>query len=137
MSMCWSVEAVLCAGKRNGDPFHEWVFKRRGNWGGDGLTWNEKTGSNSKHSSGAEKLKKTFPYVQDNIYAETADVMSTLPDKAVSIGTIEKVVLQDEPMVRENFTSNLLQVSSEIYYDESNSSVVYVEILDSFEETYN
>jgi len=63
--------------------------------------------------------------------------MSTLPDKAVSIGTIEKVVLQDEPMVRENFTSNLLQVSSEIYYDESNSSVVYVEILDSFEETYN
>ena len=63
--------------------------------------------------------------------------MSTLPDKAVSIGTIEKVVLQDEPMVRENFISNLLQVSSEIYYDESNSSVVYVEILDSFEETYN
>ena len=69
-------------------------------------------------------------YVQDKLFGETADVISNLPEKAVSVGTIEKVVPQNEPMERTNFTSNLLQIGSEIYCDEADPSVVYVKLPD-------
>jgi hypothetical protein len=73
-------------------------------------------------------------YVQDNLYGETADVVSTLPDGATCIGKVEKVVPQNEPMVRENFTSNALPEGSEIYYNKSDPDVVYVKLSDTTQE---
>lgn len=75
-------------------------------------------------------------YVKDNLYGQTADTVSTLPNEAVYIGSVEKVVPQNEPMVRENFTSNLLPVGSEIYYNESDPNVIYVRLLDTTQEQY-
>jgi hypothetical protein len=76
-------------------------------------------------------------YVKDNLYGETADTVSTLPNKAVYIGAVEKVVPQNEPMVQENFTSNLLPVGSEIYYNESDPNVIYVKLLGTTKEQYS
>jgi hypothetical protein len=76
-------------------------------------------------------------YVQDNLYGETSDVISTLPGGATYIGTVNKVVPQNEPMVRENFTSNALAVGSEIYYNESDPGVVYIKLSDTTEEQYS
>lgn len=76
-------------------------------------------------------------YVKDNLYGETADTVSTLPNEAVYIGTIEKVVSQNAPMVQENFTSNLVPVGSEIYYNELDQNVIYVKRLDTTQEPYS
>lgn len=75
-------------------------------------------------------------YVQDNLYGETSDTVNTLSDDAVCIGTIVRVVSQNEPMIHENFTSNLLQEGSEIYFDETSLDTVYVKLMDSPEEQY-
>ncbi|KPU46066.1 hypothetical protein OXPF_05490 [Oxobacter pfennigii] len=76
-------------------------------------------------------------YVQDALYGGTADVISILPDEAVYIGTVEKVVPQNEPMVRENFVSNTLSAGSEIYYSESDPNVIYVKLSDTSQEQYS
>ena len=76
-------------------------------------------------------------YVRDNLYGQTADVVNTLPDIAVSIGAIEKVVPQNEPMVQENFTSNTLQTGSKIYFDETTPDIIYVKLIDATEEKYS
>jgi len=65
-------------------------------------------------------------YVRDTLYGETADVVSVLPENAVSIGVIEKTVSQYEPMVRENFTSNLLPIGSQVFCDEADLNILYV-----------
>lgn len=90
---------------------------------------------------GTEKNKladyRPMIYVKDNLYGETADTVSTLPNETVYIGTVEKVVSQNEPMVRENFASNLLPVGSEIYYNEPDPNVIYVRLLGTTQEQYS
>jgi len=65
-------------------------------------------------------------YVQDALYGETADAINTLPEEAVFIGTIGSIVPRNEPMVRENFTSNLLPIGSQVFCDEADLTIVYV-----------
>ncbi len=76
-------------------------------------------------------------YVRDNLYGETADVVGALPEEAAYIGTIKKVVPQNEPMVRENFSSNALPEGSEIYYSESEPDAIYVKLADTSKEQYS
>lgn len=92
-----------------------------------------KTGTNNNDLSDYRPMV----YVQDNLYAETADVTSILPDQAIYIGKVERVIPQNEPMQRENFTSNALPVGSEIYYSESEPTIIYVSLLDTNEEKYS
>ena len=75
---------------------------------------------------GQSGVYRPMVYVQDILYGETADVVGVLPENAVSIGVIEKTVPQNEPMVRENFTSNLLPIGSQVYCDEADLNIVYV-----------
>lgn len=97
------------------------------------------TACSSKKGTANNELSDYRPmiYVQDNLYGETADVVSTLPEGTTYIGKVEKVVPQNEPMVRENFTSNALSEGSEIYYNESDSDVVYIKLSDTTEEQYS
>lgn len=94
------------------------------------------TACSSKKDTSNNELSDYKPmiYVQDNLYGETADVVSTLPDGATYIGKVEKVVPQNEPMVREDFTSNALPEGSEIYYNESDPDVVYVKLSDTTQQ---
>lgn len=71
---------------------------------------------------------KPMVYVQDQLYGDTGDVSSALPNGAVAIGTIQKVVPQNEPMVDENLISNTLPVGSEVFADELNPHIIYVKI---------
>jgi hypothetical protein len=84
--------------------------------------------SDKKESTTEGQLGEYRPmiFIQNTIYGETADVVSTLPENAIGIGTIEKVVSQNEPMVRENFTSNLLPAGSQVFCDEVDLNVIYV-----------
>jgi hypothetical protein len=75
-------------------------------------------------------------YVRDNLYAETADVVNSPPDKALSVGAIEKLVPQNEAMPQENFTSNVMPVGSEIYGEETDQSVIYVKLSDGKYSVY-
>ncbi len=93
--------------------------------------------SSKKDNSNELSDYKPMLYVQDNLYGETSDVVDALPDGTVYIGTINKLVSQSEPMVHENFTSNALPESSELYYNESNPDVVYVKLLDTNQVRYS
>lgn len=76
-------------------------------------------------------------YVKDKLYGETGDTVTTIPNEAVYIGAVEKVVPQNKAMVKENFTSNLLPVGSEIYYNKADSNIIYVKVLDTTQEQYS
>lgn len=97
------------------------------------------TACSSKKGTTNNELSDYRPmiYVQDNLYGETADVVSTLPDGVTYIGKVEKVVPQNEPMARENFTSNALPEGSEIYCNESEPDVVYVKLSDTTQQQYS
>ena len=71
---------------------------------------------------------KPMVYVQDVIYGDTGKVIDALPSDALLIGSIEKAVSQNEPMVEENYTSNSLPVGSEIYTSESEVSMIYIKL---------
>ena len=83
--------------------------------------------ANSNDTNGASDYKPMV-YVQDTIYGDTGKVISTLPSEAILIGSIEKTVPQNEPIVEENFTSNALPVGSEIYMSESAAFVIYIKL---------
>ena len=54
-----------------------------------------------------------------------------LPNNIVSIGFVENIVSQSEPMVHENFTSNIeLYYGKEIFHSEENAHLIFVEISD-------
>lgn len=76
-------------------------------------------------------------YVQDNLYGETSDIVNSLPDDAVYLGSIERVVSQSEPMIRKNFTSNVLGKGCEIYGDKATSDTVYVKLVNISAEQYS
>jgi hypothetical protein len=76
-------------------------------------------------------------YIQDSLYGETADVVSALPDNAVNIGKIVKLVAQNEPMVLENLASNVMPVGSEIYGIKSDKNVIHFELSNIYIELPN
>ena len=77
-------------------------------------------------------------FIQDILYGETFDVvhLNELPDNAQLIGSIETVVPQNAPMVRENNTSNVLKADSEVFADPSDSSKIYVQLPDGRYSVY-
>lgn len=74
-------------------------------------------------------------YVQNSLYGDTGRT-TALPDGAVLIGTIQKTVRQNEPMVKENFTSNTFPVGSEVFSNELDTKFIYVKMPDNSPEQY-
>jgi len=84
--------------------------------------------SNTKTDQGTLTDHRPMVFVNDLLYAETADVVSELPSGTTLIGTIEKLISQSEDMLEENFCSNNLPIGSEIYYDSSNPDQIYIKL---------
>lgn len=79
---------------------------------------------------------KPMIYVENNLYGETGKVHNSISDEVSFIGTIEKLVPQDEEMCREEFSSNAMPLGSEIYLDETNPEIAYVKFLQEGKEMY-
>lgn len=76
-------------------------------------------------------------YVENNLYGDTGNIHNSISDTASLIGTIEKLVPQDEEMGKEEFSSNAMPVGCEIYLDETNPKIVYVKFLKEGKEIYS
>ena len=79
---------------------------------------------------------KPMIYIKNNLYGDTGNIHNSISDAASLIGTIEKLVPQDEEMSKEEFSSNVMPVGSEIYFDEENPEFVYIKFLQEGKEMY-
>ena len=87
---------------------------------------------------------KPMIYVENNLYGDTGNIYDSISDTASLIGTIEKLVpqnekkvkIQNEKMGKEDFSSNAMPVGCEVYLDETNPEMVYVKFLKEGKEMY-
>lgn len=79
---------------------------------------------------------KPMIYVENNLYGDTGNIYDSISDTASLIGTIEKLVPQNEKMGKEDFSSNAMPVGCEVYLDETNPEMVYVKFLKEGKEMY-
>lgn len=71
---------------------------------------------------------KPMLFVQGQLYADTGNVIQSLPSEIVEIGEVKKLVSQNEPMLEDEFTSNTLPIGSLIFSNESNFNIVYIQL---------
>lgn len=67
-------------------------------------------------------------FVNGALYGDTGEYAIALTDNWKHIGDIENVISQQEPMIKEEFTSNMLDIGDEIYSSDSDPSKIYVKI---------
>lgn len=91
---------------------------------------------NSGNDSDALPDYKPMIYVNHSLYGETGEVFESISEKATFIGTVQKLVSQNEAMVDEEFSSNAMPLGSELYLDETDAGIIYVKILKEGRETY-
>lgn len=75
--------------------------------------------------------------VEGNLYGDTGYVCGSISEQAILIGTIEKLIPQNEKISMEEFLSNSMPVGSEIYLDESDSDIIYIKFLQEGKEKYS
>lgn len=75
-------------------------------------------------------------YVQDSLYKETSDMTTVLPNDMIFLDTIKKNVPQNESMPQENFVSNVLPIGSKVFWNELDSSIIYIQFSDGTQEKY-
>ena len=71
---------------------------------------------------------KPMIFVEDTLYEDIGHLVDDLPEGAMLLGTVEKLVPQSEPMVRENFCANAIPVGSALYRNETEPTLLYVDL---------
>lgn len=69
-------------------------------------------------------------FVNNQLFGDTGETVSSLPEGWKLLGAIKKVIKQNEPMEHEEFTSNSLTIGDEIYINEQENNRIYVKIDD-------
>lgn len=82
----------------------------------------------SKNDSAADNPMQDYRpmvFVKGNLYGDTGDVVTTLPEGWEVIGEIEQIQPQTEPLSEVEFTSNSLEVGDKIYYNDGVKESIY------------
>ena len=79
----------------------------------------------------ANWLYRPMIYIQNEMYGETGKGVDSLPEEAVLLGRIEKIVSQIEPMVKENLTANTDLEGMEVFGEEKDKKTVYIQVKES------
>ena len=76
-------------------------------------------------------------FIQDKLYGQTADITPMLPESIITLGSVETVVAQNEPMARINGTSNDAPVGSDIFAPlDDSSAIIYVQLTNGMYSIY-
>lgn len=94
------------------------------------------TGNDSDEQEDNLSDYKPMIYVKKSLYGETGNIFDSISEKITLIGTVKKLVPQNEKMGKEEFSSNAMPLGSEIYLDETNSEIIYIKFFSEGKEKY-
>lgn len=67
-------------------------------------------------------------FLQGQLYGDTGVVIQNLPVEIVLIGEVKELVPQNEPIKKEELTSNTLPVGSQVFLDVADTTILYLEL---------